>query len=234
MSTVADRPTDRPSLPLVLASRSPRRRRLLDRVGAVFEVEPSTVNERFSPELSPEEAAETLALRKARQVASGREAVLVLGADTLVALENEILEKPDDSAQALAMLHRLAGRTHRVCTGLALVRPDTRREITAVEETRVTFAPLETSDDEELLRRYVETGDPMDKAGAYGIQDELAPLFVEGIEGDYYNVVGLPLFRLRRLLRTSPEFLPDPPPLWNLPTAQSYESTDSDRSSTES
>ena len=182
--------------PLVLASRSPRRRALLERLGLAFDVRPSASGEAWPAGKAPGEAVALLALEKAEGVAEGAPEALTLGADTVVVLDGDVLGKPEDAAEARRMLRRLSDATHTVYTGLALVHPATGRRVTAHEATDVRFAPL--SDDE--IARYVATGAPLDKAGAYGIQDDHGALFVAAIAGDYYNVVGLPLHRLYRLL----------------------------------
>ena len=184
--------------PLVLASASPRRRDLLGRLGLTFDVRPTDADETWPEGLEPGPAAAEVALRKARAVSDV--GALVLAADTVVVLDGEVLGKPADAADAGRTLRRLSGRTHTVATGLAL-RLD-GREATAFETTRVTFADL--SDDE--VEAYVATGSPLDKAGSYGIQDDLGAVFVARVEGDYFNVVGLPLHRLYVTLRA---FAPD-------------------------
>lgn len=141
-------------------------------------------------------AVESLAAQKAEPISHEHPEALTLGADTVVVLEGEVLGKPRSEAEARSMLERLSGATHTVYTGLALLHPSSGRRLTAHEATQVTFSEL--SDDE--IARYVETGSPMDKAGAYGIQDDYGALFISRIEGDYYNVVGLPLQRLYRML----------------------------------
>ncbi len=183
--------------PFVLASQSPRRRRLLERLGVAFSVRPSHVDETFPTDATPGEAVEQIALRKANAVAPSHADALTLGADTVVVLDEAVLEKPPDATEAFVMLRRLSGQTHTVYTGLALVHPASGRVVHTHEATEVTFAEL--TDDE--IAAYVRTGSPLDKAGAYGIQDDLGALFVSGIQGDYYNVVGLPLHRLYQLLR---------------------------------
>jgi len=184
-------------VPLVLASASPRRRDLLARLGLAFSVRPSDADETW-PDLPPGPASEEVALRKARAIdAAG---ALVLAADTVVVLDGDVLGKPADAAEAHATLARLAGRTHTVATGLALRLGD--RETTAHALTAVTFAPLTDAE----IAAYVATGSPLDKAGSYGIQDDLGALLVERIEGDYFNVVGLPLRTLYETLRA---FVPD-------------------------
>lgn len=181
----------------VLASRSPRRRRLLEQMGLTFSVHVHPGDEAFEAHWAPHAVVEHLAHEKAAAVAAHYPEALTLGADTIVVLDGDVLNKPADAAEAHAMLRRLAGRTHTVYTGIALVHPASARTVVAHEATAVTFAPL---DDDEIAA-YVATGSPLDKAGAYGIQDDLGALFIPRIEGDYYNVVGLPLHRLYRVLR---------------------------------
>lgn len=164
-----------------------------------FEVMVSDVPEDISGDTAPAGAVKMLALRKAEDVARRRPEALTLGADTVVVLDGAILGKPRDASEAEAMLHRLSGRTHTVYTGIALVHPQSGRAETAAEATRVTFGPMDARE----IADYVATGSPMDKAGAYGIQDDRGALFVERIEGDYYNVVGLPLYKTYRILRES-------------------------------
>lgn len=184
--------------PLVLASQSPRRRDLLARLGVPMTVEPSHADETGVEALPPAEAVEALARRKAEAVAAAQPADrLVLGADTVVVLDGDVLGKPADATEARVMLRRLSARTHTVYSGLALVHRASERTATAHEATEVTFADL--TDDE--IASYVATGSPLDKAGGYGIQDDHGALFVASIRGDYYNVVGLPLHRLYRTLR---------------------------------
>ena len=183
-------------LPFVLASGSPRRRRLLESIGLPFEVDVSDVEETADVGLAPDALVQHLARKKAAAVAARHPEALTLGADTVVVLEGDVLGKPADEDEARAMLWRLSGVTHHVFTGLALVHPPSDRCRTSAEETRVTFGALT----DEEIGRYVASGSPMDKAGGYGIQDDHGALFVARIDGDYYNVVGLPLHRLYRLL----------------------------------
>jgi septum formation protein len=167
---------------LVLASGSPRRRQLLEMLGIPVEVRPSHVPEVPAPGESPRTYAERLAREKAAAVPGP----VVLGADTTVVVEGEMLEKPADAADALRMLRRLQGRTHQVITAVALKTAG--GTLVATDVTAVTFRPA----DDDFLRAYVATGEPMDKAGAYGIQGYGAAL-VERIEGDFFGVMGLPL-----------------------------------------
>jgi len=178
---------------LILASQSPRRRELLGRITEQFLVRPTGCDESFTC-ADPAEHARQLALRKcAAAVKNSATEDTVIAADTVVFLDGVLLEKPGSEAEAKAMLRRLSGHTHIVCTGVAVAyRGETR---SFVQQTRVTFRNLT----ETLINWYVATGEPMDKAGAYGIQGKGA-LLVEGIEGDYFNVVGLPIARLYQLL----------------------------------
>ncbi|GAB5521746.1 MAG: Maf family protein [Rhodothermales bacterium] len=184
------------SLPFILASQSPRRKRLLEQIGLTFTVHAADLDETFDPEAGPADIVQSLALDKADAIAQAHPDALVLGADTVVVFEGDILGKPADADEAHAMLRRLSGQTHTVYTGIALIHGEAQRAATRVEATDVTFGNL--SDQE--IADYVASGSPMDKAGAYGIQDDLGACFVARIEGDYYNVVGLPLHRLYRLL----------------------------------
>lgn len=184
---------------LFLASQSPRRAALIRLLGiASVKIQPSDLHEEMLPELSPAENVARLAIDKARYVkASVSGQGVILGADTTVVLGNEMLEKPRDERHAVEMLSKLSGKTHTVFTGVGLVDPRSEREDAFWVETKVTFRDL--SQDE--IQRYVATGAPMDKAGAYGIQEDFGAVFVREIVGDYYNVVGLPLCELYQRLR---------------------------------
>lgn len=187
--------------PLILASTSPRRKHLLEQIGMTFTVQPSNVDESLIPTFGavPEEFVQRLALLKAQDVASKTPArSIVLGSDTIVVLDGEILGKPVDADDAKNMLRRLSGNTHTVYTGIALVDSETYSSVTAVQRTDVTFREL--SDDE--IAGYVATGSPLDKAGSYGIQDDFGAVFVAHIVGCYYTIVGLPLELFYRTLRT--------------------------------
>ncbi len=168
---------------LILASNSPRRKELLAELGYTFEIVPSRFEERAEG-LSARETALAFARGKAREVFSRYPGYTVLGADTVVALGGEIFGKPADGADARRMLLKLSGKTHSVFTGVCVCSPKGTRE--CIAETRVEFFPL----GEELIERYIQSGLPADKAGAYGIQDGF-PL-VKAVEGSYTNVVGLP------------------------------------------
>lgn len=188
---------------LVLASRSPRRAELLTVAGIPFEVMlPGEVEEELAGSLGgfrshPAAYARTLAEAKAREVSQRNPGRLVLGADTVVVHEGDILEKPRDPEDAVRLLERLSGEAHVVISAIALVGgPAGSKGATTHEETGVEFLPLRSA----AIRRYVETKEPMDKAGAYGIQGYGA-LMVRGVQGCYFNVMGLPLARLGALLK---------------------------------
>jgi septum formation protein len=182
---------------LILASRSPRRRELLRQAGFDFDVRPSSVEETASPGETPEEFARRAAREKALEVAaSAPPESLVLGADTVVVAEGEILGKPANAPDAARMLRLLSGVTHRVITGVCIVRAPDRVEALAHETTFVTFRSL----DNDELQDYLAGGEPFDKAGAYGIQG-LASKFVTRVEGCYFNVVGLPVALVYELLK---------------------------------
>ena len=181
---------------LILASQSPRRQALLRQIGLTdFTVLATAADESYDPLWSPEELVGRLSERKAAAAAgqTGLGAVIV-AADTMVFLDRERLGKPADEADAFRMLSDLSGREHTVRTGVTVRRGAVSR--TEVEATAVRFRTLTP----EEIRRYIRTGEPMDKAGAYGIQG-LGALLVEGIRGDYFNVMGLPVLRLARMLR---------------------------------
>ena len=180
---------------VVLASQSPRRRDLLALVGVAHEVRPADVDESVRPGEAPDAYVRRLAGEKARAVADalGDPAAAVVAADTTVVVDGEILGKPADAAEARAMVRRLAGRAHEVFTGMAVVRGP--RLADAVERVGVTFRPLADAE----IEAYVATGEPMDKAGAYGIQGYGATI-VERVDGDYFAVMGLSLRRTVALL----------------------------------
>ena len=180
---------------IILASTSPRRRELLGQMGIrEFSIVSPEVDEHVPGHPAPAALVEELSARKAGAVAekSGGDD-LVIAADTVVALDGAVLGKPRDEESAFAMLSALSGREHRVYTGVTVRQGERVR--TAHEETAVRFRPLSP----EEIRAYIATGEPMDKAGAYGIQG-LGALLVEGIVGDYFNVMGLPVFRLGQML----------------------------------
>jgi len=182
--------------PLVLASESPRRRFLLDLVGFEYTVIKPSVNEDEHAEDEPAAYVLGLSKMKASSVARNLDSGLVLGADTIVVLGDDILGKPHDEEEAFRMLARLSGVWHEVFTGLAVIDAATGEEARGYERTRVRIRCMVA----EEIRSYIATGEPMDKAGAYGIQGYGAAI-VEAVEGCYFNVVGLPVVRLLHLLR---------------------------------
>ena len=177
---------------IILASGSPRRRELLELADVPLIVQTADVDETIPEGISPEEAVQLLAVKKARAVPAENQ--LVLAADTVVALNGKIFGKPHDREEAKAMLRTLSGKTHQVHTGVCIRKGD--REEVFCETAQVTFYALT----EEEISRYVDSGEPMDKAGAYGIQGKGAVL-VRRIEGDYYTIVGLPIARVVRALK---------------------------------
>lgn len=186
---------------IILASASPRRKELLDNIGLAFSVLASDVDEsKVSKDISPELYVQELALLKAGGTAkllSGREQrdSLILAADTVVCQDGKILGKPADKDMAFAMLSDLSGRKHAVYTGICVMRASDGFAVCRGVKTEVEFKPLS----ENKIRRYIDTGEPMDKAGAYGIQGFGATLIAR-IDGDYFNVVGLPLSTLTEVL----------------------------------
>jgi septum formation protein len=175
---------------LILASKSPRRREILERAGIPFLVSAADIPEQVEPGETPREYVARLAREKANAVAGD----LVLGADTVVVLDEHILEKPKDHSDAVRMLRLLSGREHSVLTAIHLRHGETFQS--EIQETRVHFLPLT----EEEIEEYAASGEPMDKAGGYAIQG-LASKFIDRIEGDYFNVVGLPVSLLYRILK---------------------------------
>jgi septum formation protein len=184
--------------PLVLASASPRRKKLLEQIGLEFQVKVSAFDEDTVPtHLPPPDYVQLLAQSKALAVAQNLDfKAIVIGADTTVVLDGQILNKPTDAADAARMLALLSNRTHEVCTGIALVETTTNRTATDVCRTEVRFRALDAAE----IAAYVASGSPLDKAGSYGIQDDFGAVFVQEIRGCYYNVVGLPLELLYRRL----------------------------------
>ena len=180
---------------IILASQSPRRRQLLEQMGLEFTTQSPEIDEHAFHGRDARDLVETLSREKARWVARQADpAALVIGADTVVVLDGAILGKPRDGAEAEAMLAALSGRDHQVFTGVTLCQGD--RILTQAEETQVTFRPLTGQE----IRQYVSTGEPMDKAGAYGVQNGAAK-FVAGIEGCYFNVMGFPVSRVYNALK---------------------------------
>ncbi len=178
---------------VVLASQSPRRRELLTLVGIAHEVRPADIDEAYLAGEQPHAHAERLAREKVAAVSRDDPTALVIGSDTIVVVDGEVLGKPRDDAHAAEMLARLSGRSHTVITAVAVEWRGAVRS--AVEEVSVTFHPMTSTE----IEAYIATREPMDKAGAYGIQGYGATI-VERVDGDYFAVMGLPLQRLVRLM----------------------------------
>ena len=189
----------------ILASKSPRRRELLSMLGLEFEIKTAEIDETMDPALVPAEAVAQVCQRKAQAIGQQNPGRLIVAADTIVVVEGRILGKPRSEAQAREMLQLLSGRDHTVMTGFCLWR-DGALEC-HVEQTHLHFRSLSDAE----IDAYIATGSPMDKAGAYGIQDQ-AGCFVEALDGDYYNVMGLPLCALTKALR-----------LWGVPVLGTVE-----------
>jgi septum formation protein len=179
---------------LILASSSPRRKELLEMANLPFEILASHIEEEVPENSTPEEIVQSLAYQKAKAVAELEKDAYVLGADTIVVYNGIILGKPKTEQEAFQTLKLLSGKTHEVLTGVAILSRE--EEIVFYERTKVTFWDLT---DEEILD-YIASGEPMDKAGSYGIQQR-GSLFVKGIDGDYFSVVGLPIARTVRELK---------------------------------
>lgn len=179
---------------MILASQSPRRRELLSLITENFRIIPAKGEEILPEKISPENAVLTLSEQKADEIFAENKGELIIAADTIVAIDGKILGKPRDENDAFSMLKTLSGRVHEVFTGVCAVFPSGEK-VRFFEETKVEFYPL--SDEE--INAYIKTGEPMDKAGAYGIQGKGA-LLVKRIDGDYYNVMGLPVAKLSRII----------------------------------
>ena len=182
-------------LKLILASRSPRRRELLQKAGFHFEVIPSRIDEEIPPGSTPEEFVKTLAKAKAQDIASENGDAVVLGADTIVVLGNTILGKPSDKDHARWMLQQLSGVWHQVMTGYTLIHVNAAKTMSAVHSTDVKFKILTLAE----IEWYIKSAEPEDKAGAYAIQG-IGALWVEKIRGSYTNVVGLPICEVAQAL----------------------------------
>lgn len=177
---------------IILASGSPRRKELLLQIGMEFEIEKAKGEEIITSQ-DPSEAVKELSAQKALEVAKRSDGTVIIGADTVVAAEGRILGKPKDRKDALRMLGLLQGKEHQVITGVTVLLKNTAQIISFAEVTKVRVAPMTKAQ----MERYVDSGESVDKAGAYGIQGKFA-VYVSGIEGDYNNVVGLPVGRLYR------------------------------------
>jgi septum formation protein len=179
---------------IILASSSPRRRELMNTAGLDFLVCPAQGEESLDPALHPADAAVEVARQKAREVAKKYPLDCVVGADTIVALDDKVLGKPRDEREAIAMLEHLSGREHTVYTGVCVIKNNA--ENCFAEATKVEFYPLTAAE----IQAYVASGEPMDKAGAYGVQG-LGCVLVKKIEGDYFNIMGFPIAKVVRVIR---------------------------------
>jgi septum formation protein len=175
--------------PIILASKSPRRKKLLKQIGLEFKSKSFDVDEKYSQNENPVKLVKKLAQDKLRSAAKKINNSIIITADTIVVFDKKILGKPKDEKDAARMLKKLSGNKHYVYTGFAIFNGVTQKLIVDYEKTCVKFRTLS----KEEIAGYVATGSPMDKAGAYGIQDDYGAVFVSKISGDYYNVVGLPL-----------------------------------------
>ncbi len=181
---------------IILASSSPRRKELLEKIGLKFEVEPGDCAEIVDTDLEPHEMVRKLSLEKAEAVARKHRNVVVIAADTVVLIDGKILGKPKSPTEAKKMLRALSGKSHVVITGFTIIDTAKKRVLSKAVETKVYIRELNP----EEIDAYVKSGEPLDKAGAYGIQG-LGSVLVEKIEGDYFNVVGLPLRALSEGLK---------------------------------
>jgi septum formation protein len=181
---------------IILASSSPRRKELLEKIGISFTVDPSDYPEDLNSDLSPEELAKSISRGKAQAVAKKYKDAIIIAADTFGILNGKILGKPHTPSEAEAMLQLISGKSHRVITGLTVIDSARQKSVTRTIETQVYIKKLSP----EQISHYVKTGEPLDKAGAYAIQG-LGSIIVEKIAGDYYNVVGLPLCALAESLK---------------------------------
>lgn len=180
--------------PIILASGSPRRREILTQVGISFLVKPSNADETINDGLEPSNVVKELAYRKAVDIANQEDGdCIVIGSDTVVAYDDEILGKPADEADAFRMLSQIQGKTHHVYTGVSIIhiQNGVHNVDTFYEDTQVVVCPMSETE----IWDYIHTGEPMDKAGAYGIQGAFAA-YIQRIHGDYYNVVGLPISKI--------------------------------------
>lgn len=184
-------------LPVYLASKSPRRRKLLKQIGVKFKSFSVDINENFIDGEHPVTCVKRLASEKMKIARSKVKSGVIITADTIVVLDKKVIGKPQNKKQAEKFLSLLSGKTHTVYTGICVVNTTSNKRIVEVEKTRVEFRKIEKDE----IKDYVAGGSPMDKAGAYGIQDDFGAVFVKRINGCYYNVVGLPLTKIYNSLR---------------------------------
>ncbi len=178
--------------PLYLASKSPRRRKLLKQLGLKFNAFTVNLNEEILDGEHPIRTVKRLSLEKLELAGQKVNDGIIITADTIVVLDKSIIGKPENKKDAVAILNKLSGKTHNVYTGFAIYNSTNKKQIVGYEKTAVTFNDLSR----EQIDSYVKTGSPMDKAGAYGIQDDFGAVFVKKVNGCFYNVVGLPLSKI--------------------------------------
>lgn len=176
---------------IILASASPRRKKLLEQIGLSIKVVPSDIDEKLNPRLKPKAQAETLSLEKAEIVAAKYPDSIIIAADTLVYTNGNILGKPKNMEEAKRMIQKLQGKTHSVITGFTIYHKASKKIVTDSAETKVTFRKLKDTE----IKNYLKKEKPLDKAGGYGVQG-IGVVLVETINGDYSNVVGLPLGKI--------------------------------------
>lgn len=181
---------------IILASQPPRRKQLLEQIGLEFEIDPSNYKEDMTLKMEPLKLAEFLSLGKAKDVAQRHKDSIIISADTIVAIGGEVFGKPKTPEKAKYMLQKFSGKAHSVITGFTIIDAETNKQISKSVETKVYFKNIS----EKEIDAYIATGEPLDKGGGYAIQG-LAALFVEKIEGDYFNIVGLPIFPLAEELK---------------------------------
>jgi len=181
---------------IILASASPRRKAILSQVNLDFTIEPSKINEDFSIKLLPKAFCEHWAREKANDIAKSHSDKLIIGADTIVLINDKILGKPKNYKESFAMLKSLSGKTHQVLTGVSLINSDLGIDFTFNESTDVSFCLLT----DEEINKYIEKFKPYDKAGSYGIQDGFS-VYVEKINGCFYNVMGFPISRFHKFYK---------------------------------
>lgn len=184
-------------LPIYLASKSPRRKKLLSQLNIKFKTIEINFEEKFIDHESPVKTVKKLSLEKLSEAMKLVKDGIIITADTIVVLKNEIIGKPKNKKDAVGILKKLSGKTHFVYTGFSIFNSSSNKILTDYEKTAVTFRTLSLKE----IKDYVSTGSPMDKAGAYGIQDDFGAVFVNKINGCYYNVVGLPLTKLYQTLK---------------------------------
>ena len=181
---------------LILASASPRRKKILEMLGLEFTVFPSKIQEKITPGLSPREQVEALSQQKAKAVSSEFKNAIILSADTMVAVGSDVIGKPKDLENAKRMLQKFSGKEHLIVTGFTLLDTQTKKMVTKSTETKIWFRKMTAKE----ISAFVEKEKPLDKAGAYAIH-ELAAVFIEKIEGDYMGAIGVSVFLLAKELK---------------------------------